>query len=225
MEFKTRALYPDELRRLKTLKTQTEKRKAKISKSLLFFWALLLGITCTCIAVETSKDFLVFLFGTVAVFSFGTAIFVPIEQYKAQEKNKDILQHVHTLIEKQTVDTCYVNATRFAHAKEFEDEGDWYIFELDKGKVLRYLDVDFAYNSRKFPCLQFEIYEKSFAYLTGKDIYPLSEKIKPVVMIDPKKKWKYMDQIDPFEDLVGAGECMSMANIGFDELINQIEML
>jgi hypothetical protein len=226
MEFKTRALYPDELRRLNTLKTKTEKNKTKTSKSLVFFWALLLGIVCTCVAVETPKDsFWFFIFGTVAVFSFATAVFKLFNDLKAQDKNKNILQRVHALIDKQTVDTCPVNATRIALAETYEDESDWYIFELGNDKILRYWDVDFAYNSRKFPCLQFEIYEKNFAHLTGNDIYPLSEKIKPVVLIDPKKKWKYMCQFDPFEHLVGAGENIGIANIGFDELISQIEML
>ena len=225
MEFQTRALYPNELRGLKRLKTQTETNKAKISKSLKILLALLLGIVCTCVAAATSKEsFWFFIFATIAVFSFSAFVFGSIEELKAQDKNKDILQRVNALLEKQTVDTCLINATRIACAREYEDEGDWYIFELGKGKVLRFCDIDsFAYNHKKFPCLQFEIYGQNCANLIGKDIYPLSEKIKPVTMIEPKKKWKYMSQINPFEPLVGACESMDIANIGFDELINQIE--
>ena len=227
MEFQTRALYPGELRGLQRLKTQTEKNKAKISTPLNFLWALLLGIVCVCLAARTSKEsFWYFIYGTIAVLGFSTFVFGSfIEELKAQDKKKDILQRVNTLIEKGTIDTCRIDASRVAVAREYEDEGDWYIFELGKDKVLRFWDNYFAYNNKKFPCLQFDIYEENCAKLIDKDIYPLSEKVKPVKRIDPKKKWKYMSVTDPFEQLAGACECMHIANIGFDELINQIETL
>ena len=224
--FQTRALYPGELRSLKRIITQTEKSKTYISKSMICPLALLLGIVCACLAVGTAKEsFWYFIFGTVAVLGFSTFVFGTIEELKAQGKNKDILRLVNERIEKGTVDTCLINATRMACAQEFEDEGDWYIFELGNDTVLRFWDVDYAYNNKKFPCLHFEIYEENYVKLIHKDIYPLSEKVKPVKMINPKKKWKYMCEKDPFERLAGACECMNIANIGFDELINQIEAL
>ena len=65
-----------------------------------------------------------------------------------------------------------------------------------------------------------------FFELTGRQIYPLSEKIKPV-MIDPKKKWKFLKQMDLSnhcaEQLAGAPESVSTENINFEELINEME--
>jgi hypothetical protein len=135
------------------------------------------------------------------------------------------LQQLNALIEKGTVDTCSINATRVAFAKEYEDENDWYVFELCKDKVLYLWDREYNLN-KIFPSLQFEIYEKFYFELTGKQINPLSDKVAPV-MIDPKKKWKFLKQIDITEhwaeQLVGAPEFVSTENINFDKLINEIE--
>jgi len=225
MEFKTRDFYSDELRVLKTLKVQIEKRGSNKAKFYHFVLAIFLGAIFVYLATLTPDGFLLFLFGTIAVLLFGFVVFMPYEIYKAQRWYKKKIQCLNALIEKGTISTCRINATRIALAKEYEDENDWYIVELCKDKVL-YL-WDSAYNlNKKFPCLVFEIYENNFFELTGKQIYPLSEKIKPV-MIAPKKKWEYMKQIDMpdhcEEQLVGAPESTRTAKISFDELINKIE--
>jgi len=221
MKFKTRELYPDELRILKRLKTQTEKESGSKSK---FYCqcilAVFLGIIFTYLARQTNEDsFWFFLFGTIVVFSFGFVVFMPYEVYKKQEKNKNFLQRLKAQIEKRTVEICCINATRIALAKEYEDEGDWYIVEICKDKVLYLWDITYNLN-KKFPCLQFEIYEDNFFKLTEKQIYPLSEKIKPVI-IDKNKKWKFMEQIGVPRQMIT--ENISIENISFDELINKIE--
>jgi len=211
MDFKTRELYPDELRVLKTLKTQTEKKSGCKIKIYHFVLAVFLGIVFAYLATLTKGSFWILPFGTIAVFSFGLVVFGPYELYKTQKRHKTFLQRLNVLIEKQTVDTCLINATRIALAEEYEDENDLYIVEMCKDKVLYLWDTEYNLN-KNFPCLRFEIYERIFFELTGRQIYPLSEKIKPI-MIDPKKKWKYMTQISTSEPT---------ENISFDELMDKI---
>jgi hypothetical protein len=225
MEFKTRELYPDELRVLKTLKTGTEKKYAtKLKSRHYFILALFMGIFFAYLASLTNEDsFWFFICGTIAVFSFVAVVVMPYETYKKEKKNKDFLQRLNELIEKQMVDTCNINTTRIALVKEYKDEGDWYIVELCKDKVLYLFDSEYNLH-KKFPCLQFEIYESRFFELTGRQIYPLSEKIKPVMIIQKnRKRWEYMPDIDTSEQLPGAPEFVLTENKNFDELINIIE--
>jgi hypothetical protein len=103
------------------------------------------------------------------------------------------LQKLNAIIQKGTVDTCLINSKRIAVAKEYEDEGDLFIIEYDDDKVLYLWDYD--YNLRKkFPCLDFEIYEESLFKLLGRQVYPLSGPIKPLA-IDKKAKWNYIKKI------------------------------
>jgi hypothetical protein len=120
-------------------------------------------------------------------------IFTPFEMYKQKKKQKIFLQELKDFIEKGTVNITRVNARRIALAQEFEDEGDLFIIEYDIDKVLYFWDHDNTLR-KKFPCLQFEIYEDKFAKLIGRMVYPLSERIAPV-LIDKKAKWKYMGKI------------------------------
>ena len=67
---------------------------------------------------------------------------------------------------------------------------------------------------KKFPCLQFEIYEESFFKMFGRQVYPLSERINPV-KINSKAKWKYMT-------LVGVPGHLQTDDMNFDELTEAI---
>jgi len=55
MEFKTREFYPNELRALKTLKTQTEKSSSKF-KFYHFFLATFMGIIFAYLATLVNKN-------------------------------------------------------------------------------------------------------------------------------------------------------------------------
>ncbi|HTD99870.1 MAG TPA: hypothetical protein VK668_11330 [Mucilaginibacter sp.] len=157
-------------------------------------------------------QFWVLPFGTLAVFSFSFIIFTPYEIYIRQKKNKDLLQRLEAVIERGIVDACIVNAKRIAVAKEYEDEGDLFIVEFDTNKVIYLWDYD--YNLRKkFPCFNFEIYEDDFFKLFGRQIYPLSERIKPII-IDRKAKWNYMKK-------VGAPRHLQTDNIALDKIIEK----
>jgi len=184
--------------------------------------ALFVGGVFAYLATLTDKDFWVFIFGTTAVFAFAFVVFMPHEAYKTHKRHKKKLQRLNAQIEKQTIDTCHINATRIALVKEYDDEGDWYIVELCSDKVLYLFDSEYNL-SKKFPCLQFEIYENSFFELTGRQIYPLSQKTNPVTIIQKnKQRWEYMLEIDTSEQLLGAREFTLIENINFDQLIKKI---
>jgi hypothetical protein len=127
-----------------------------------------------------------------------------------KKKHKDFLQRLKATIDKGKVDTCLINAKRIAVAKEYEDEGDLFIIEYDTDKVLYLWDYDYNLQ-KKFPCLNFEIYEENFFKLFGRQVYPLSDRIKPLT-IDKKGKWNYMSK-------VGTAEHLQTENINFDKLI------
>lgn len=210
--FKTRSFYPNELRILKTLKTQKEKDTRSKIKFYHFFIAGLLGVGFTYVTTIIPDSFWTFLFGTIAVFAFAFIVFVPYEIYKQRNRHKLFLQQLNAAIEKGTVDTCIINTRRIAIAPEYEDESDLYIVELNDNEVLYLWDTEYNLN-KKFPCLDFEIYEASFFKLIGRQIYPLSEKLQPV-QIDKKAKWNFMK-------IYGASGHLEIEKINFDELLQK----
>jgi hypothetical protein len=99
-----------------------------------------------------------------------------------------------------------------AIAPEYEDESDLYIIEVSSNEVIYLWDTGYSLN-KKFPCPDFEIYEEGFFKLTGRQIYPLSEKNQPV-KIDKKAKWNFMKQY-------GAPGHLETEKINFDELLKK----
>lgn len=212
IQFKTRQFYPDEERLLRTLRNQKEKKDGSKIKFYHFLLAGLLGTGFTYLATLVGESFWVLPFGTLAIFSFAFIVFTPYDIYKMRRKNKTFLQRLTTTIDKGTVDTCLINARRIAVAKEYDDEGDLFIIEYDSDKIL-YL-WDHNYNlAKKFPCLDFEIYDDDFFKLLGRQIYPLSDRMKPLT-IDKKAKWNYMSRI-------GAPGQLQTENKNFDKLVEE----
>ena len=191
--FKTRQFYADELRILNTLKNQKEKISRNKIKFYHYIIAGFLGAGCTYFAAIIPDSIWTFLFGTLAVFSLGFIGFMPYEIYKQKKRHKDFLQQLNVFIERGTVDTCIIHSKRIALANEYEDEGDLYIIEYDTDKLLYLWDIDYNLK-KKFPCLDFEIYEDKFYKTFGRQIYSLSDPIKPLT-IDKKAKWNYMRKI------------------------------
>jgi hypothetical protein len=212
LPFKSRHFYPDELRILKALKTQKEKEGGSKIKFHHFAIAGLLAAGFTYIATILPDSFWTFLFGTLAVFLFAFIIFTPYEIYKMRRKGKEFLQRLNATISKGTVDTWLINAKRIAVANEYEDEGDLYIIEFDTDKILYIWDYDYNLH-KKFPCLDFELYEDNFFKLFGRQVYPISDRIKPLT-IDKKAKWNYMSKI-------GAPGHLQTDNINFDKLVDE----
>lgn len=196
----TREFYPDELRILKTLRTK--KGKSKSGQRIKFHYyivATLSGAGSTFVAASIPDSFWTFLFGTIAVFSFAFIVFTPYEVYKQYKRNGVFLRELNSFIDRGTVDTCVIHAKRIVLAKEYDDEGDLYIIEYDTDQLLYLWDYD--YNLKKsFPCLDFEIYEERFYHAFDRQIYPLSDRIKPLI-IDKEAKWAYLNKIGGPEHL------------------------
>ncbi|HPN69858.1 MAG TPA: hypothetical protein PLZ32_10080 [Saprospiraceae bacterium] len=210
IEYNKRNFYPDELRVLKKLQTQKEKETIGKIKFYHFLFFGLLGATSSYVTSKIPDGFWTFIFGITAVFSFSFIVLMPYEMYRMKRKHKDFLNRLDATIEKGTVATCKIKAKRIAVALEYEDEGDLFIIEYDIDKVLFMWDYD--YNLRKkFPCLDFEIYEENFFKLLGRQVYPQSDRIKPMT-IDSKAKWNYMSKI-------GSAGHLETMNVSFDKLI------
>ena len=99
--YRTRPFYPDELRLLKTLRTQKEKEGVTEIRFKYFLVAGLLGVLFTYVTTLLPNSFWTFLFGTLAIFSFAFIVFMPYEIYKMRRKEKVFLQSLHTTIEKR----------------------------------------------------------------------------------------------------------------------------
>ena len=121
-----RPFYPDELKILNSLLTKAKKEAKSKIKFYHFFIAILLGVCFTYFATLTQDNFWVLPFGTIAIFSIAFIVFMPYEIYKQKKRKLAFLKPLQNYIDKKTVDTYKVNATRIAIAKEFEDECDLY---------------------------------------------------------------------------------------------------
>jgi hypothetical protein len=212
IQFKTRPFYSNELRLLNTLKTQKTKKSSSKIKLYHFIIAVILGAGFAYVAVLLADSFWTFLFGTLAVVSFAFIIFAPYEIYKLKRKQSDFFKQLNITIEKGTVDTCIINAKKIAVANEYEDEGDLYIIEYTTDSILYLWDYDYNLQ-KKFPCLDFEIYDEEFHKLLGRQIYPISGRITPIV-IDKEAKWNYMKKN-------GVPEHLKTKSISFDKLIEE----
>lgn len=212
IQFETRSFYPDELIFLKTLKTQKEKASKGNIKFYHFIISGLLGACFTYITTIIPDSFWTFLFGTIAVLSFSFVAFIPYEIYKMKRKHNKFIQQLKSTIDKGTVDTCIIKTKRIAVAPEYEDESDLYIVELNNDEVLYLWDTEYNLN-KIFPCLDFEIYEDQFFKLTGRQVYPLSDKIQPVA-IKKKAKRNFIEQY-------GSVGNLETENISFDELLEK----
>lgn len=212
INYTTRNFYSDELRILKTLKTQKEKETISIIEPYHFLIAGLLGAIFTYITASIPDSFWTLLFGTIAVFAFSFIVFMPHKIRKQKNQHKLFLQQLSSTLEKGTVDTLVVNAKRIAIAPEYEDESDLYIIEIYDNEVLYVWDSEYNL-SKKFPCLDFEIYEDSFFKLLGRQIYPLSKKIQPI-KIDERAKWNFMKTY-------GLSRHLGAEKISFDELLQK----
>lgn len=204
----TRPLNAVEIKMLKKVRKVIEESKAFKYKTYHWIIAFLSGVAATCLAVYFKDGFLMFLFGTIAVFCFVAVVFGPYEIYKATRAANKTLEKMDDFLTANQVKVIPINALQIAIAEEFDDEGFLYIIEYKPGNIL-YLEE----MVRKPISLQFEIYEEAFSDLTERRIHPLSEKIKPV-KIPGKTKWAVLKER-------GWPAHLTTEVIGFDELMNE----
>lgn len=210
--YNERNLYPEELRLLKAIRTKTEKAQNSVLKVKPYLIALLIGTGSTSICTIIPDSFWTFLLGTTAVFSFGFVVFTPYEQFKLIKQHKSILNLIESFLNTELVKTCRINAEKIALAPEYEDETDLYLIKMNEHEVLHLWDLEDNLK-KKFPCLDFEVYEESFFTITGRQIYPLSDKIEPE-KISKKAKWNYMSKY-------GVQGQLEVENANFEQLIEK----
>lgn len=214
ISYSPRRLYPDEERVLNKLKPKLEKEKASHIKYYHFIVAAIVGTVSMYTANLINGGFFSVLLGTLSIISMTFIVFAPYELYKKRRSQKTRFRDFAELVQSGTVNTCAIKAKRIALAEEYEDESELYIVECDDGDILYVWDIE--YNLRKkFPCLEFEIYEPSFYRLFGRLIYPLSDRVTPLVL-DCNAKWKYMKKN-------GFPGHLQIVKGNFDKIIDDIQ--
>jgi|GEM_PF-1023658 len=213
ISYTSRPFRPNEKRLLSSLRTSAQKKQVSAIRFYHYLIAAVLAAIFIYIASIIHLGFFEFLFGTLGVFSIAFIVFMPYEVYKAKKKHKKFLREIDALIGLGTVSVFPVKATRIALAKEYEDEGDLYIVELDPDTLLYLWDNEYNLH-KKLPCLEFEIYDENFFKLTGINASPLSDRVSPV-NINKKAKWAYIGK-------VGFPETRMIQKASFDKLIDEI---
>jgi hypothetical protein len=209
----SRQLTLKETKALNKIRSTADKDLKLGYKAHYFFFAVIFGTIFIYLATWTKYDFLAFVFGTIAVFSFAIAVLMPYEIYKILRKARLKIKQLDNILVTNSIDVTPITAKQIALAKEYEDEGDLYIVETEDCDILYLWDTD--YNLKKnFPCLEFEIYNKEFYELIGRQINPISDKFKPIV-IDAKAKWNYLRK-------VAVPEHLTIEKRDFKKLIEQI---
>ena len=209
----TRPLNAKEIKTLGKIRSSREKELRRPFQWVQPVSAVVLGSLALYLATWTRFDLITFLLGTFFVFCVAFVIIRPYEYFKDRKRAITMRNKVDAVLRTGTVEVAPVTATQIALAKEHEDEGDLYIVAIDKGYICYMWDR--GYNLKKnFPCLEFEIYDEQFSQLIGRQINPLSEKMKPVI-IDPKMKWNYLKKS-------GAPDHLAIEKKNFEKLIERI---
>ena len=213
LEQHTRELSLKETKALKKIKRTRQKQLEGGYRLLHLLLVIIFGAILLYLAMWTRYDLITFILGTFAVFCFVFVIVRPYETFKVFRRGKRMIKKVNDILDAGDVEVTHVKATRIAVAKEFEDEGDLYIVEMENKQILYVWDTDD--NLKKgFPCLEFEIYNEAFYDIIGRQINPLTEKIKPIV-IDPGAKWRYLEKS-------GEPVHLSVERKNFDKLVEKI---
>lgn len=206
---------PLSLKEIKTLKKVRNSRESELErgyKTRAIITAVIIGIASLYLATWTRYDLFTFILATLAVFSFAYLIIQPFETFKDRKRARSIINRVNAFLEPGNIEVMPVSATRVALAREFKDEGDLYIVDTS-GSTILYMWDSMGNLKKNFPCLQFEIYDRDFAELIGRQINPLTEKIKPIE-IPAKAKWNYLQKTKP--------EHLAIEKKNFDKLVEKI---
>ncbi|TKG96553.1 hypothetical protein EYV94_04705 [Puteibacter caeruleilacunae] len=160
----------------------------------------LVGYTLVALIVGTivyhrldSRMEVYLLYGTVLVYIL-IGIWVYLENYvQAKKQRKDI----DFALVSNKAKVIKVVSEEYMQLSEVEDEGVYYLFQLDDNKVLSFGGQDF-YPTRKFPSNDFEIVlihdEKGELLLLKK--YVKGKKIQPKKKITRQKKWELLSSVN-----------------------------
>ena len=175
-------------RELKDLNRQIKQldRNVKRNTRVLLIW-ILLAVVIGILAgfIIDAKDVKT-LFEVVTLYiGIGVFFFVKFDigQHEARKS-------IAFLKRKNLVTSVTVNSNKFYELKEEDDEGVYYLFQLDGNKVFSFGGQDF-YPTKKFPSDRFEIVEGRGIddKILLLEIYNSGKKIKPTRVITGKEKW------------------------------------
>ena len=172
----------------------------------LFIWTLLALIIGTFAFFRMdSIDKMILLFATVTIY-IGIGVWLVAKEHLKQSKERKSIAYLKS---KNLVTAIEVNSDHYYELKEQEDEGVYYLFQLDNSKVFSFGGQDF-YPNKKFPSNKFEIVE-------GRGIdnevllletFNFGEKIKPTKVISGQEKWNLLNHPnypDPYNLTIADG--------------------
>ena len=209
----TRPLNEKELKTLGKIRSRREKELSQTFPWAQPLFAIVLCALSLYLATWTRYDLVTFLLGLFAIFCLAFAVIRPYEYYKDRRKAMSLMNRADAVLQSGVVEVATVTAKQVALAKASGNDRDLYIMEMDKGNILYMWDT-YGNLKKNFPCLQFEIYGDDFASLIGRQMNPLSEKIKPVVL-DPKSIRNYFKK-------AGAPVHLAVERRNFEKLIERI---
>ena len=213
LQTNVRSLNDKELKTLAKIRSRREKELAQPFPWAQPLFAIVLCALSLYLATWTRYDLVTFFLGLFAIFCLAFAVIRPYEYYKDRRKARSLANRADAVLQSGVVEVAAVTAKQVALAKASGDESDLYIIEMDKGNILYMWDT-FGNLKKNFPCLQFEIYSDDFASLIGRQVSPLSEKIKPIVL-DPKAIPNYFNK-------AGEPVHLAMERKNFEKLIERI---
>lgn len=157
----------------------------------MFIWTLLALVVGTFAfsKMDTSQEVLLLFATTVIYISIGVCV-VGKEYLKQQKVRKSIT----FLKSKNKITVVEVSSGKYYELKEEQDEGVYYLFQLDNNKVFSFGGQDF-YPNKRFPSDKFEIIEGRGLYneILLLETYCYGKKIHPTRIITGQEKWNMLN--------------------------------
>jgi hypothetical protein len=173
----------------------------------LIIWALLALLIGTYAFFKMdTRDEILLLFVTVAVY-IGIGVWGFGKEYMKQNQKRKSIAY---LKDKGLVTVIEVRSDKYCFLKEQEDEGVYYLFQLDNNKVFSFGGQDF-YPNKKFPNDHFEIVEGRGINdeVVLLETFTYGKKIKPTKIIAGQEKWDLLNSLnypDPYKLTVTDGK-------------------
>jgi hypothetical protein len=185
-----RPLHPQELTVLDKQLAQLGRQFKSQRRTLLIGTLLILAIGAVVHFKVSPELNVVLLWAAMAVFiGIGTWVFG--KEYLQQQSTRKSIAYLKS---KNLVTVIVVKSDKYYELREQEDEGVYYLFQLDGNKVFSFGGQDF-YPSRKFPSDNFEIVEgrgiNNETLLL--EVFSYGKKIKPNQIITGQAKWNLLN--------------------------------
>lgn len=185
----TRELNRKELKQLQKRVTNLNKN-TKTQNKILIGGAVIIIIFSLIVHLNSNTIIALATFGIYFLIAFWVYI-------EALIKNSKQLRSIEQTIEKNIVFVTKVESRKFIQLDEEEDEGFFYLFELNNKKTI---SIGGQENdpSKKFPNDNFEIAiakdDKKHIILLER--YDMGDKINPTKRIKGREKWKLLESVN-----------------------------